>query len=94
MSEQGRRAGRQERGGIELDNWRGQNQAEGVLLAIALGGIGIGLVLGIVSLFLPDIIARPLFIAMNFLVAASTNYSYYLEQVKGKAIWNPFEGMF
>ena len=60
----------------------------------ALVVIGIGLVLGIVSLFLPDIIARPLFIAMNFLVAASTNYSYYLEQVTGKASWNPFEGMF
>ena len=45
-------------------------------------------------LFLPEIIARALFIALNFLVASSTNYSYYLEQVKGKASWNPFEGMF
>ncbi|MGF6417321.1 ABC-type multidrug transport system fused ATPase/permease subunit [Stenotrophomonas sp. AN71] len=60
----------------------------------ALVVIGIGIVLTIVSLFLPDVVARPLFIAMNFLVASSTNYSYYLEQVKGKASWNPFEGMF
>ncbi|WP_286070010.1 DUF2628 domain-containing protein [Stenotrophomonas sp. 57] len=60
----------------------------------ALVVIGIGIVLTIVSLFLPDVVARPLFIAMNFLVASSTNYSYYLEQVKGRASWNPFEGMF
>ena len=34
-----------------------------------------------------------LFIAMNLLVASSTNYSY-LEKVEGRASWNPFEGMF
>jgi len=60
----------------------------------ALGVLGINIALGIVTLFLPDIVARAVFIAMNFLVASSTNYSYYLEQVKGKASWNPFEGMF
>ncbi|MBW8777503.1 MAG: DUF2628 domain-containing protein, partial [Stenotrophomonas sp.] len=60
----------------------------------ALVVIGINIVLAIVTLFLPEIVARALFIAMNFLVASSTNYSYYLEQVKGKASWNPFEGMF
>ncbi|HIE1101091.1 MULTISPECIES: DUF2628 domain-containing protein [Stenotrophomonas] len=60
----------------------------------ALVVIGINVALVIISLFLPDFVARALFVAMNFLVAASTNYSYYLEQVKGQASWNPFEGMF
>ncbi|MNI89161.1 hypothetical protein D3C73_1465310 [compost metagenome] len=60
----------------------------------ALVVIGINIVLIAVSLVLPDIVARALFIAMNFLVASSTNYSYYLEQVKGNTSWNPFEGMF
>jgi hypothetical protein len=49
----------------------------------ALVVIGINIALAIVTMFLPDVVARMLFIAMNLLVASSTNYSYYLEQVKG-----------
>ena len=60
----------------------------------ALVVIGINIALAIVSMFLPDVVGRMLFIAMNLLVASSTNYSYYLEKVEGRASWNPFEGMF
>lgn len=60
----------------------------------ALVVIGINIALAIVTMFLPDVVGRMLFIAMNLLVASSTNYSYYLEKVEGRASWNPFEGMF
>ncbi|OBU67969.1 hypothetical protein A9K58_08360 [Stenotrophomonas maltophilia] len=60
----------------------------------ALSVLGISIALGVVTAFLPDVVARPVFIALSFLVASATNYSYYLEQVKGKVSWNPFDGMF
>mgnify|MGYP004711479953 CR=1 FL=1 len=60
----------------------------------ALVVVGIYIVLAMLSGVLPEIVARALWIATNFLVASSTNYSYYLEKVKGNTSWNPFEGMF
>ncbi|HHA2432194.1 TPA: DUF2628 domain-containing protein [Stenotrophomonas maltophilia] len=60
----------------------------------ALVVIGINIALAIITMFLPDVVGRMLFIAMNLLVASSTNYSYYLEKVEGRTSWNPFEGMF
>ena len=45
----------------------------------ALVVIGINIVLAIITMFLPDVVGRMLFIAMNLLVASSTNYSYYRE---------------
>lgn len=60
----------------------------------ALVVIGIAIALAAITMFLPDIVGRAVFIAFNVLVASSTNYSYYLEKVEGRIRWNPFEGMF
>ncbi|HDS1219196.1 DUF2628 domain-containing protein [Stenotrophomonas sp. TWI143] len=60
----------------------------------ALVVIGIAIGLAAITMFLPDIVGRAVFIAFNVLVASSTNYSYYLEKVEGRTGWNPFEGMF
>lgn len=60
----------------------------------ALVVIGINIALAVITLMLPDIVGRALFFALNFLVASSTNYSYYVEKVQGRTSCNPFEGMF
>ncbi|WMJ70601.1 DUF2628 domain-containing protein [Stenotrophomonas sp. 24(2023)] len=60
----------------------------------ALMLIGINVALVLVTAFLPDFVGRAVFVALNLLVAFSTNYNYYLDQVRGSTSWNPFEGMF
>ncbi|KAF1014944.1 MAG: hypothetical protein GAK31_02431 [Stenotrophomonas maltophilia] len=59
----------------------------------ALALIGVNIVLILVTAFLPDAVARGLFVALNLLVAFTTNYSYYLDQMRGSKSWNPFEGL-
>jgi len=60
----------------------------------ALVVIGINVVLIIAAFLLPPLIMRVLFATLGIAVAMSTNYGYYLEKVKGKESWNPFEGLF
>jgi len=56
--------------------------------------VGIYCALIVLVFVLPEIVVRALWFATSFLVASSTNYSYYQEKVKGNTSWNPFEGMF
>ncbi|MGE6333268.1 DUF2628 domain-containing protein [Stenotrophomonas sp. NPDC077659] len=60
--------------------------------AIVVVGIYVALIA--LAFVLPEIVVRALWFATSFLVASSTNYSYYQEKVKGNTRWNPFEGMF
>lgn len=59
----------------------------------ALVILGISLVLGGLVSFMPDVVARGVSVAWSVLIAITTNYSYYLEKVKGDTSWNPFQGM-
>jgi hypothetical protein len=59
----------------------------------ALTILGITLVLMVVVAFLPDVVGRAIGVAWSVLIALTTNYSYYLEKVKGDTSWNPFAGM-
>lgn len=59
----------------------------------ALSVLGLTIVLVILASFMPDIVARGLGMGWSLLIALTTNYSYYLDKVKGNVSWNPFEGM-
>jgi hypothetical protein len=59
----------------------------------ALTILGITIVLMILVWFMPDVVGRGVGIAWSLLIALTTNYSYYLEKVKGDTSWNPFAGM-
>ncbi|MGH8036465.1 MAG: DUF2628 domain-containing protein [Stenotrophomonas sp.] len=59
----------------------------------ALTIVGLTVVLAVVVAFLPDAIGRGVAIAWSLLIALTTNYNYYLEQVKGDTSWNPFQGI-
>jgi len=59
----------------------------------ALTILGITLVLMVIVAFLPDVVGRAIGMAWSVLIALPTNYSYYLEKVKGDTSWNPFAGM-
>lgn len=59
----------------------------------ALTILGITLVLMVIVAFLPDVVGRAIGMAWAVLIALTTNYSYYLEKVKGDTSWNPFAGM-
>jgi hypothetical protein len=59
--------------------------------------VGIGMFESIIELTLDIDIPRGLDMGVNIAMAMmygmSTNYGYYLKQVKGSKSWNPFEGM-
>lgn len=60
----------------------------------ALVVLGLNVILVVLSFVMPDIVARALWAALNIAVGMSTNYSFFMERVKGKESWNPFEGLF
>ncbi|MBB4128722.1 hypothetical protein GGR77_004053 [Xanthomonas translucens] len=55
--------------------------------------IGISVLIGVLSLFLPKMFVNGLGVAYSVLVGMIANYAYYLEVRKGSTSWNPFEGM-
>lgn len=59
----------------------------------ALTIVGLTVVLAVVLAFVPDVVGRGLAFAWSLLIALTTNYNYYLEQVKGDTSWNPFQGI-
>jgi len=56
-----------------------------VVIAIFIGLFALAFVL-------PTILVQGLIGGFCALLAHCTNYGYYLEQVKGRASWNPFDG--
>lgn len=59
--------------------------------------LGIGVVEGIIELSFDTTIPRGIDWGLNTAMATmygmSTNYGYYLKEVKGSKSWNPFQGM-
>ncbi len=55
--------------------------------------IGISLLIGVLSFFLPKMVVNGLGVGYSVLVGMIANYAYYLEVKKGSTSWNPFEGM-
>ncbi len=59
----------------------------------ALALVGISLALGVLGVFLPDMVVRAFGFAFTLLTAMAANYAFYLDRVKGSTSWNPYEGV-
>ncbi|KLD79255.1 DUF2628 domain-containing protein [Xanthomonas hyacinthi] len=55
--------------------------------------IGISLLIGVLSFFLPGMVVNGLGVGYSVLVGLIANYAFYLDRKKGSTSWNPFEGM-
>ncbi|MGN8275915.1 DUF2628 domain-containing protein [Pseudomonas sp. SMV71] len=64
------------------------------LLGIFLGiNIGLSVIFAILGMEFPRALSSGLNGAASVMYALTTNYAYYLKEVKGEQTWNPFKGM-
>lgn len=73
-----------------LGLWKKNLALIGLMLAIQLV---LAFVFALLGKDMPQAIGSGLNVAFSMMYALTTNYAYYLKEVKGEQSWNPFEGM-
>ncbi|WP_260961776.1 DUF2628 domain-containing protein [Pseudomonas citri] len=73
-----------------LGLWKKNLALIGIIVAI---NIVLSVIFAVIGMEFPRPLNTGLSIAMSMMYALSTNYAYYLKEVKGEQGWNPFKGM-
>ncbi|WP_024696312.1 DUF2628 domain-containing protein [Pseudomonas syringae] len=73
-----------------LGLWKKNLAMLGIFLAINLV---LGLVFAILGMEVPKALGTGLNVAGSMMYSLTTNYSYYLKEIKGEQSWNPFKGL-
>jgi hypothetical protein len=73
-----------------LGLWKKNLALLGIMFAVYFG---LSILFAIIGMEFPKPLDLGLSIGFAMMYALTTNYSYYLKEVKGEQSWNPFKGM-